>query len=708
MSNRNNQQGILRPFMQCAVFLTFVPALGALWSCGATSKIRSDGDDDSDLHDQDGMDGVGDGSDLDDDLTPSDADDDGDGGGDTTGDPAGDTTGDTTGDLHPEGITDGVEGDTTEDRKCVLTGHSLTQLVGQRCLSFPDTLVLDPGEVLVVARNATPAEFQECFDDFPDVEDTTWEGGGAYFINGTQDVHYINASADQFAISSGLPVIDGGEIYELKNGACSGGVGYLGSGEDADGTGDMIDGPTSEILGADYYNHTRTIPIGPADSPTSWIITEDGGLVTAETPSPGTFGEFTHLDVVVSEINHADVAGCGYVEIACPDDEPVPDLADTVVDAYEDSLEDIAGDGDMLSDLPPDSLEDSLADVLPDEYTDSPEDTPTPTGACCVGGGTCMETTSGECDGAYQGDGTTCDPNPCPQPGTCCDSSGGCSVTMESACDGSWSEGGTCDPNPCPQPGTCCDSSGGCSVTLQSACDGSWSEGGTCDPNPCPQLGACCDSLGNCTQTFESSCDGIDWTEGVSCSPNPCPPPTGACCNLRSGECTITEGPACSGADYDYQGHLTVCEPNPCPPADDDGDGVPDDDDNCDDTPNPDQEDEDGDTIGDYCDPTPFDCDSEGHKPAGAMVTLGSDGVEDADACWAALSSYGDGLGSIECMILCLYGLMTTDRWWVGEELVNEYHCCYGAHAYTPCNVCPGDPPDCSNTEDCGGLNPFD
>ena len=35
-----------------------------------------------------------------------------------------------------------------------------------------------------------------------------------------------------------------------------------------------------------------------------------------------------------------------------------------------------------------------------------------PKGACCVGE-TCSITTEGECAGVYQGDGTTCEPNPC-------------------------------------------------------------------------------------------------------------------------------------------------------------------------------------------------------------------------------------------------------------------------------------------------------
>jgi Lamin Tail Domain len=49
--------------------------------------------------------------------------------------------------------------------------------------------------------------------------------------------------------------------------------------------------------------------------------------------------------------------------------------------------------------------------------------TVTPTGACCVAGGGCTVTTAVACiGGTYQGNGTNCSPNPCPQPsvGRCC------------------------------------------------------------------------------------------------------------------------------------------------------------------------------------------------------------------------------------------------------------------------------------------------
>jgi len=49
---------------------------------------------------------------------------------------------------------------------------------------------------------------------------------------------------------------------------------------------------------------------------------------------------------------------------------------------------------------------------------------PANTGACCFGDGDCQILSSSDCtnqDGAYEGDGTSCSPNPCPQPeGACC------------------------------------------------------------------------------------------------------------------------------------------------------------------------------------------------------------------------------------------------------------------------------------------------
>ncbi|MCK4658265.1 MAG: hypothetical protein KAV82_01980 [Phycisphaerae bacterium] len=47
-----------------------------------------------------------------------------------------------------------------------------------------------------------------------------------------------------------------------------------------------------------------------------------------------------------------------------------------------------------------------------------------PTGACCFPGGTCKVSTAEACaeaGGGYGGNGSSCDPNPCPRPGNTCD-----------------------------------------------------------------------------------------------------------------------------------------------------------------------------------------------------------------------------------------------------------------------------------------------
>ncbi len=86
---------------------------------------------------------------------------------------------------------------------------------------------------------------------------------------------------------------------------------------------------------------------------------------------------------------------------------------------------------------------------------------PPPTGACCFADGYCQILTVSGCaglGGTYQGDNTTCDPNPCPPPlmGACCFPTNGCLELTQSFCT---ANGGTyqgndtvCWPSPC-QPG---------------------------------------------------------------------------------------------------------------------------------------------------------------------------------------------------------------------------------------------------------------
>ncbi len=74
-------------------------------------------------------------------------------------------------------------------------------------------------------------------------------------------------------------------------------------------------------------------------------------------------------------------------------------------------------------------------------------------GACCFPNGSCTAGPHAACAGTYQGDGTTCTPNPCPQPtGACCFPNGSCTLVAQADCTGQWQGAGTtCTPNPCPR-----------------------------------------------------------------------------------------------------------------------------------------------------------------------------------------------------------------------------------------------------------------
>ncbi|HEX2838276.1 MAG TPA: DNRLRE domain-containing protein [Phycisphaerales bacterium] len=78
-------------------------------------------------------------------------------------------------------------------------------------------------------------------------------------------------------------------------------------------------------------------------------------------------------------------------------------------------------------------------------------------GACCLPDGTCSTTTSTACAGSggtFQGAGTSCSPNPCPQPtGACCVAGNVCQVLTAAQCAaqaGTYGgNGSSCTPNPC-------------------------------------------------------------------------------------------------------------------------------------------------------------------------------------------------------------------------------------------------------------------
>lgn len=123
---------------------------------------------------------------------------------------------------------------------------------------------------------------------------------------------------------------------------------------------------------------------------------------------------------------------------------------------------------------------------------------PSGTGACCTSDGSCTITDAGSCIGTYQGDGTSCSPNLCPQPiGACCAPDGSCTEETQGDCD---ILGGTYQ-----------------------------GDGTTCAATFCPVItGACCipGNPGSCEQHTEFDCTGLNGTyqgHDTDCQVDLCP-----------------------------------------------------------------------------------------------------------------------------------------------------------------------------------------
>ncbi|MFQ5500737.1 MAG: S8 family serine peptidase [Phycisphaerae bacterium] len=202
-------------------------------------------------------------------------------------------------------------------------------------------------------------------------------------------------------------------------------------------------------------------------------------------------------------------------------------------------------------------------------------------GACCGADGSCTIREQANCmaiGGVYQGDGTSCTPNPCPQPmGACCFVDGSClvqSLVDCSAANGTFQGVNTvCTPNPCPQPtGGCCHIDGTCTQETAASCTagGGVYQGDNipCFPNPCPPpSGACCDAVGSCGIQPASECvaqGGTYMGHGTVCTPNPCPQLTGACCSLLDATCSIETQSACGALGGEYIGDNVPCDPTIC------------------------------------------------------------------------------------------------------------------------------------------------
>ncbi len=191
-----------------------------------------------------------------------------------------------------------------------------------------------------------------------------------------------------------------------------------------------------------------------------------------------------------------------------------------------------------------------------------------PTGACCVGAN-CSIASPVACDligGIYQGDGTVCVPNPCPQPtGACCVGSD-CSIQTESDCSGMGGnyqgDGAVCDPNPCPLPSCSCYFGGfesiGRFLTAQTHTEGSYSRASDgqsldftadstteIDPNTCEVTCLSFSGSGESSQPDPGSCSGS--FDVTSCH--------ASVCGLCDGNCSFS-GIMVSTRPYGTGGYL--------------------------------------------------------------------------------------------------------------------------------------------------------
>jgi hypothetical protein len=216
-------------------------------------------------------------------------------------------------------------------------------------------------------------------------------------------------------------------------------------------------------------------------------------------------------------------------------------------------------------------------------------------GACCRGGGEhdCVITVQEDCvyPDANFAMRQPCEPNFCVW-GACCNLHiGVCQLARGRYCVeiGNRFEGtGTvCDPNPCPQPGACCvPGTGDCWMRGEIDCiygDVFLGPGIECqdpnDPNfnPCPEpaTGACCNlESGACTVSPRVGCEGLypppdsPWVYGgdnTTCTSYPCTPLPAACCTVEiNGACELRTRDSCARIGGLWKGLNSVCADTSC------------------------------------------------------------------------------------------------------------------------------------------------
>ena len=201
-------------------------------------------------------------------------------------------------------------------------------------------------------------------------------------------------------------------------------------------------------------------------------------------------------------------------------------------------------------------------------------------GACCFDDGTCAEYYhQGECEhsgGTWQGDGTTCTEDLCPErSGACCQDDGVCTIDRPTNCRnmGGTYQGDdtTCHPDPCddpPAPGACCLGPH-CEVMSDTECA---AQGGvyhgdntTCYDVECDPHGACCLPDGTCHHDQQRYCQDAGGTwhgRDTDCRDVDCPQPDGRCC-FEDGSCQVMEDIPCAEAGGDWE-MFADCDGDPC------------------------------------------------------------------------------------------------------------------------------------------------
>lgn len=222
---------------------------------------------------------------------------------------------------------------------------------------------------------------------------------------------------------------------------------------------------------------------------------------------------------------------------------------------------------------------------------------PEPTGACCFNDKCTPDVTENECEasnGAWQGAGSSCDPNPCEPPppptGACCLPDRTCQIQTRFDCESV--NGGTykgdnvpCQSDTCvstPTTGACCrtffdpssmEAFAFCTEETPQNCELKGNQfifkgiGTICSTAVC-EYGACCQPFlgsGACLNGYytEQSCVGV-FNLGKDCEDNPCN--LGACCRDRQSLCTDETEQSCLVGEKSgvFKGAGILCGSNPC------------------------------------------------------------------------------------------------------------------------------------------------